>query len=88
MSRDVSLIEVVLEAKRALPENLNNSEFWTGIGEGMVPYIYAGTQRKWVWMDRVSTNERIPFVHRTCGITLDLVVRGIKVFWRIPKTPE
>ena len=83
----VSLSQAILACKMVVTvEHPGMRSFWTPIMPGMEPYFYAGEQEKWVWMRRVSINEPIPFVHRTCGVTRKLTLHGTTVYWRMPKS--
>lgn len=61
------------------------ADVWKDHGDGLVPHIYAGEHKKWVWMNRVSLEDQIPFTNRTTGVTTELKIDGIRVFWRKPK---
>lgn len=85
MYRNTTLSIAVLRYKLGiLQEPMMSPTFWTPIMEGMTPYLYAGAQEKWVWMNRVSNNEPIPFIHRTVGVTRDINIHGVLVYWREP----
>ena len=83
--QNTSISLAVLRSKMELMQQPMLEDFWTPIMKGMEPYFYAGAQKKWVWMERVSINEPIPFIHRTVGVTREIKIHGVTVYWREPK---
>ena len=59
-------------------------DFWTPHESLGPPYIYAGQQKKWVWMEEPPNKPEIPFNDGGPGSTIAITIHGSIVYWQKP----